>query len=239
MKAGEAQEWLEPQQLVDRFLPATEPLTVLDAGCGSTAHARFPAQARVVGLDISREQLEHNDSLHERIVADLQTYELPAESFNVILCWYVLEHLDDPPAALRRLIGALAPGGVLILACPNPRSIKGLLTRFTPHSVHVWFYKRLLRDEHAGEEGYAPFRTVMSGSIAPGALRRLAAAHGLTVELETPHNIASNARRHPSRVGMRNLGRALDALTTTLRFVTLGRYRGDLSEYSYVLRRAG
>ena len=228
---------MTPQQLVDRFLSTAESMIVLDAGCGSETHAQFPTHARIVGMDISQEQLERNNSLDERIVADLQTCELPAKSFNAIVCWNVLEHLNDPQAALRRLMGALAPGGVLLLACPNPYSVKGLLTRFTPHSLHIWFYKRLVHFEHAGEEGYAPFRTAMSGRIAPDAICELAAANGLRVELETPYSFASGARRDASSLGMRTLGVSLDTICTALRLVTLGRYRGDLSDYSYVLRR--
>jgi 2-polyprenyl-3-methyl-5-hydroxy-6-metoxy-1,4-benzoquinol methylase len=33
--------------------------------------------------------------------------------------WHVLEHLDDPAAALARVASWLAPGGVLLLGVPN------------------------------------------------------------------------------------------------------------------------
>jgi SAM-dependent methyltransferase len=236
---GRGQMWLTPQQLVDRFFATAGPCTVLDAGCGSTPLVQFPEHTRIVGLDISREQLDRNSSLDERIAADLQTCELPAKAFDAILCWYVLEHLEDPRAALCRLIGALAPGGILFLACPNPYSIKGLVTRFTPHSLHVWLYRRLLHDEHAGKEGHPPFRTVMSRHIAPRAIRRLARDEGVCVELETGFNAMFAAGHKASGFGMRPIGLVFNAFSRTLGLVTLGRYHGDLSEYSYVLRKVG
>jgi SAM-dependent methyltransferase len=38
--------------------------------------------------------------------------------------WHVLEHLDDPRAALARLHGWLDPGGLLLVAVPNPASLQ-------------------------------------------------------------------------------------------------------------------
>ncbi len=48
----------------------------------------------------------------------------PGETFDVIALWHVVEHLVDPFAVLAALAGALAPGGVLVLSTPNPRSLQ-------------------------------------------------------------------------------------------------------------------
>jgi 2-polyprenyl-3-methyl-5-hydroxy-6-metoxy-1,4-benzoquinol methylase len=39
--------------------------------------------------------------------------------FDVIVCGDVLEHLADPPAVLRALLRALAPGGDVVVSVPN------------------------------------------------------------------------------------------------------------------------
>jgi 2-polyprenyl-3-methyl-5-hydroxy-6-metoxy-1,4-benzoquinol methylase len=48
--------------------------------------------------------------------------ELPPS--DAIALWHVLEHLRDPGAFLARAAGALAPGGILIVAMPNPEALQ-------------------------------------------------------------------------------------------------------------------
>lgn len=43
--------------------------------------------------------------------------------FDVIALWQVIEHLPDPRSVIAAAAGALAPGGVLVLAAPNPGAL--------------------------------------------------------------------------------------------------------------------
>jgi 2-polyprenyl-3-methyl-5-hydroxy-6-metoxy-1,4-benzoquinol methylase len=118
-------------------------LRVLDAGCGSdSARAGFPVpdafnDAHVVGIDVSSEALDRNVLLDERIVADLQSWRAPAQSYDVVVSWDVLEHLSDPMRAVRNLAQAVAPGGILVIGIPHVWSLKGLVTKLTP----FWFHR--------------------------------------------------------------------------------------------------
>jgi 2-polyprenyl-3-methyl-5-hydroxy-6-metoxy-1,4-benzoquinol methylase len=48
--------------------------------------------------------------------------------FEVIALWHVIEHVPDPVGVLKAASEALAPGGIVILATPNPDSLQfGLL----------------------------------------------------------------------------------------------------------------
>jgi 2-polyprenyl-3-methyl-5-hydroxy-6-metoxy-1,4-benzoquinol methylase len=58
---------------------------------------------------------------------------LPA--FDVIAMWHSIEHLPNPAEAFRALAGRLRPGGVLVIAAPNPGSAEFRL--FGRHWVHV------------------------------------------------------------------------------------------------------
>lgn len=42
------------------------------------------------------------------------------------------------------------PGGQIVVAAPNPYSVKGFVTRYTPHWFHVWYYRHVLHRPQAG-----------------------------------------------------------------------------------------
>src|SRR5437764_1287309 len=88
------------QSLLERHLALNPHPRVLDAGCGARRYVAFGEHAHVVGLDLSAEDLARNDGLDERIVGDVQAYPMPQQSFDVVLCWDVLEHLRRPRQAL-------------------------------------------------------------------------------------------------------------------------------------------
>ena len=44
--------------------------------------------------------------------------------FDVIAMWHVIEHLPDPFDALKAVSEALAPGGVALIAAPNPDALQ-------------------------------------------------------------------------------------------------------------------
>ena len=48
--------------------------------------------------------------------ARLEDAELETESADLVVLWHVLEHLDDPAAAVARAAGALRPGGRLVVS---------------------------------------------------------------------------------------------------------------------------
>jgi SAM-dependent methyltransferase len=167
----------ELQRQLDELFSSQPLRRVIDVGCGFESPLDFPSSVHVVGLDVSAEALERNMNVDEKLVGDVQTYPLPAESFDAAVCWDMLEHLADPFAALRNIERAVRPGGALIVGIPNLWSMKGLATRITPFGFHVWVYRHVFGYERAGEPGNAPFRTYLR--ITPAALLRWSSTHGL------------------------------------------------------------
>jgi SAM-dependent methyltransferase len=91
--------------------------TVLDVGCGNKSK-RYLVGASVtdyVGLD-------HEGSLHDRTQVDIlgTAYRIPRPeaTFDGIVCTAVLEHLEDPRAALAESFRVLKPGGHAIYTVP-------------------------------------------------------------------------------------------------------------------------
>ena len=52
---------------------------------------------------------------------------IDAGSYDVVTIWHVLEHLDDPGAALERIHSWLRPRGGLLVGVPNLRSLQARL----------------------------------------------------------------------------------------------------------------
>ena len=59
----------------------------------------------------------------------------PNDTFQVVIAKHVVEHLEDPEAAISEISRVLAPGGLLLLATPNMDS----LTRATKKEKWIGF----------------------------------------------------------------------------------------------------
>ena len=204
------------QELIDRRL-AGNGHDILDAGCGSSLKFTLPADARRTGIDLSSLQLERNTILDVKIQGDVQEHDFPADSFDIVFCWDLLEHLPEPERALERFSRALRPGGLLVIGVPNLYSPKGVVTKLTPSGFHVWFYKRILRSRTAGSNDIGPFKTYLKHAASPPGLRRYAASAGLALEhiatYEGPLQRRVRARARLDGRPWQLLRRAVQALT--------------------------
>ena len=56
------------------------------------------------------------------------------EPYDVIALWHVIEHLPDPWVMLDAICANLKPGGIVVLAAPNPDAFQfHLMGRYWPH----------------------------------------------------------------------------------------------------------
>lgn len=206
---------------------------MLEAGCGIFDHMGLPTHWHLTGLDISREALDGNDTLDERIEGDLQNVQLPPE-YDLVICWDVLEHLPDPGAALSNMAAALRPGGMLVIGVPLRTSYKGWMTRLLPFWFHVLYYRHVLRWEHAGEPGHRPFYTYHRPAMGPDGIRQTLSASGLEEvwgELYATEHYRDILQAHGFASWLARIGAALGSL------LTLGNLDRNHSEYVGVHRR--
>ncbi len=160
----------------------SEGLTVLEVGCGQQSNIVFEGASKVIGIDVDQQALERNSTVTDPVILSANDLELAPESVHAISSIFTLEHVEEPDVVFGALARALRPGGVMVIAVPQVRSPKALVTKFTPQSFHEWFYVHVLgRDP---ESHGTPFQTVLDPAIAPQRLRRLANALGLDVVAE-------------------------------------------------------
>lgn len=223
------------QTFVYEALQGRTALRVLDAGCGSDSYVSVPEGAHRVGVDISEEQLRKNTFVHEKVLGDIQTCQMPASSFDMIVCWWVLEHLPEPSRALRNFLGWLKQDGIIVLAVPNVLSVKGLMTKYTPHWFHVWIYHTLYDYPMAGTPGFPPFRTWLRFSISPAAIARFARENGLSVaylHLYESEGIKRILEQH------RILNACVSLPRRLVKLLTFGKVDVGLTECIVVLKKA-
>jgi SAM-dependent methyltransferase len=137
---------------------------LLDVGAG---RGRFVAAARAAGwsaegVEPSARGVEAARAVYGVALRRASLVEANG-SFDAVTLWHVLEHVEEPGAAIAHVASLLVPGGRLLVGVPNLSSAQARLGR------ERWFHLDLPRH-----------RT----HFTPTGLRLLLERHGFTVERE-------------------------------------------------------
>jgi SAM-dependent methyltransferase len=95
---------------------------VLDVGCGvKPYYPFFELASEYIGVDVQ-------ENPHADLNGAIEHLPVPDGSFDIVLCTQVLEHVEDPAAAVRELHRVTAPGGRVLASThgvmlyhPNPQ----------------------------------------------------------------------------------------------------------------------
>lgn len=163
-----------------------EDQNILDVGCGAGDNAmQLKARGRRVdGITLSATEFDIARTRMDRVIlADIETWnsDYPEEEFDALLLSHVLEHLVDPPAALRRLLPLLRPGSRVYVALPNVlfwrQRLEFLAGRFdytdagTLDRTHLRFYTHASAKQLIVDAGLALVQTSSIGSAPLRPLR--------------------------------------------------------------------
>lgn len=121
---------------------ATRNCSWLDVGCGSEI---FPGNEplarelagrcrRVVGVDPS-DNIDQNLLLHERAKMPLEQFQT-REPFDLVTFRMVVEHIENPTAALDTLSRLVKPGGKVVVYTVNKWSPVPIVAKIVPFSAH-------------------------------------------------------------------------------------------------------
>ena len=215
---------------------------VLDAGAGGGRLVAELARRghRTYGIEPSARSRERALATGLDVRADtLQQHE--ACGLDAVVMWHVLEHLDDPRAAVERVRDWLRPGGLLLVGVPNPASAQariagpGWLHFDTPrHRVHLTPHGLAAVVRAAGLEPAATHHMIWEHNPAGmwmALLTRMGMAPGLPF-----HLLKRNARARPRDAALLAAGVPLAPLAVAGEAIAAAAGRGGT--VAIVARRA-
>ncbi|MGA2824672.1 MAG: methyltransferase domain-containing protein [Streptosporangiaceae bacterium] len=219
------------------------PIAVLRGGCRAPVAELGLDKLRASGFEISittvdqdgpaaratasgaapREDTAGPAKVGSIIVGDLRMVSLPARSFDIVYCGFLLERIPYAALVLDRFVAALRPGGLLLLRLRDRDCAAAALDRMAPGPVRRMLWARL----HAGEPG--PFPAIYDPVTSARGLQAYTASHGLViVRHETARTVPGPPGHLTSAIGMT---RALIA------WLSRGRLTDAHDEMLYVIRK--
>jgi SAM-dependent methyltransferase len=109
------------------------PGRVLDVGCGRGVLLQ---EFRRRGWGVQGTELSEKASSYARQtlkipveIGRLETIRFPANHFDAVTLWHVLEHVEDPRALLTEIRRILKPDGVFLVAVPNFGSFEARVSK--------------------------------------------------------------------------------------------------------------
>lgn len=142
---------------------------VLDIGC-SRGDPDLPAMTRAhrcIGADLDLLGLRANTIDDACVMAPMGALPFASNSFDVIVCKWVVEHLEHPAQEFAEAYRVLKPGGALVVLTPNAHSLFTLISRMLSYRV-----KQVLKGRMFGGHEEDTFRTYYRANTV-GQLRGL------------------------------------------------------------------
>lgn len=125
---------------------------ILDAGAGECQYAHLFRHCNYQTQDFSQYFGTASGILHEEwkygkidYVCDILNIAVEKDSFDVVLCTEVLEHVPKPIDAIHELARVLKPGGTLFLTAPLASGIHQSPYHFYG-GFTTFFYKKFLNE---------------------------------------------------------------------------------------------
>ena len=209
------------------------PIEILEAGCGQRWLLKLdPKYCHLIGVDIDKDALDIRKNvrkdLDEVIHGDLRTIDFGNRKFDVVYSAFVLEHIAGAEDVLSRMTSWLKPNGIIVIEIPDPDSVKGRVTRITPHWFHIFYYRFILGKKNAGDPGFGPYRTIYDPVVSRSGVYEFCQRHNLRIESE--YAFATDGPRN------KILHVLIGATTRFVSLLTFGKLSYRHADLLYVLR---
>ena len=207
------------------------PPSVLQAGClaplrelgiGELAEDGHDVMVSVVDVDdpTAREVLDQTSDAYDGVITgDLRTVPLPPRGFDIVYCGHLLERVPHVELVLDRLVGALRPGGLLLIRVTDRDSSWAFLDRTLPSAMRRAIWRRL----RPGVPG--PFPAVYEKEATGRGIASYALLRGLVIA----------QRKEDHTLG--RLPASLRLASAAITWASRGRLAGDHDALLYVIRK--
>ncbi len=110
---------------------------LLDAGCGEAGLVQdYRGVARcVMGIDTYLRPIRKTIQIDKVVEGNLSALPLPDRKFDLVMCSWVLEHLEQPLRVLAEIARVLKPGGHFLFITPNALNYLIWARRLVPRRV--------------------------------------------------------------------------------------------------------
>lgn len=201
-------------------------IAILQAGCTTAGPELDLAALQASGVDLlvsgvdddcraARAAAARRPELRSATLGELRLVPLTPRSFDIVQCSMLLHRIGNAELVLGRLVGALRPGGLLMLRTADRQTAAGLLDRRLPSFV------RAIAWQAASQGQPGPF---------PAYYEPITSAHG----------IEAFVTRHGLVVAHRGACRAAGGVPLSRRLVASlsgGRFTCEHDELRYVIRK--
>lgn len=212
-----------------------KPISLLQAGClaplrelgiGELTEGGFEIAVTAVDADnpLTRQVLRETRSAYDDVITgDLRTVPIPQRAYDVVYCALLLERVHHVELVLDRLVGALKPGGLLLIRTGDRYCAASLLDRLLPGPVRDAVWSRF----RPGIPG--PFPPVYEHAVSDDGIASYALLRGLVIaargtELTRPDRPAA-------------LSSSVRIACAAISRLTRGRFADSHDELLYVIRK--
>jgi SAM-dependent methyltransferase len=148
LKAKARADMVRRSQWLQQSMTGRDQISVLDIGCGYGLFVDYMCDQgfNATGLDasVARHEIAQREMSGEFIhgVLDDEFVTSHHQAFDAVTAFHVLEHMDDPVDAVRRMLTLVRKNGYLLIEVPNLDD--ELIYEIENYANHHWQFGHLL-----------------------------------------------------------------------------------------------
>jgi len=140
-------KWEESTEIYQKMVleKVNENSKLLDVGCGHSDVLKeaYKRTKFAFGIDPSGDVASRNPFLKDIRKEYVEKMSFEDNFFDVVVCAWVLEHIENPKKAFSEIFRVLKPGGVVFFLTPNSLNYVTWIIRLIPEKFHSFLTRKM------------------------------------------------------------------------------------------------